>query len=80
MDDTNAAPVPTPPTKTSPAPTPPPVAVASPDTGEPNIPVVPIAKVEDLSGAPATTNASPPSNVIGPIPPSKDNADGHGGF
>jgi hypothetical protein len=41
-----------------------------------NIPVAPVAKVEDYNGSDgATTNAAP----IGPIPPSTkpDNADGH---
>lgn len=51
----------------SPAPSP---ATASTD----NIPVAPIARVEDYSGNPPATNAAP----IGPVSPTKsDNADGH---
>jgi hypothetical protein len=70
---TNAAPTPAPP-----APPTPPVASATPDINEMNIPVAPIAKVEDYSGGAATpaTNAPP---VNAPIPPSgkSDSADGH---
>jgi hypothetical protein len=63
-------------------PTPPPAATAQGDTNEMNIPVAPIAKVEDYSsgGAPAATNAAP---VVPPLPPAptpkSDNADSHGG-
>ncbi len=72
---TNAISPPTPP---APVPTATPVVTAVDDA---NIPVAPIAKVEDYAGttAPATTNA--PSSV-GPIPPStgrSDNADSRGG-
>jgi hypothetical protein len=57
-------------------PAPPPAEAASDDA---NIPVAPIAKVEDYAGpaAPPATNAAP---VVSPAPPSakSDNADGHG--
>lgn len=68
----NSTPAPAPP-----APTPPPAATASDDA---NIPVAPIAKVEDYSGTvtPPATNSAP---VVSPIPPSAkaDNADGQAG-
>jgi hypothetical protein len=57
-----------------PTPAPPPAATASDDA---NIPVAPIAKVEDYTGNAAGTNAPP----AGPIPPSNKpvNADSHAG-
>jgi len=69
---TNVAETPTPPSPVpAPSPIPPPAApspTATDDTNAANIPVAPIAKVQDYTGAdtPATTNAAP----IGPIPPS----------
>jgi hypothetical protein len=68
-------------TNSTPSPTTPAPSPAATATNDANIPVAPIAKVEDYSGGnapPATTNAVP---VIGPIPPSNkpDNADGHAG-
>jgi len=66
-------------TSTPTATAPPTAATASNDTNEMNIPVAPIAKVEDYNGTdtPPATNAAP----IGPIPPSNkpDNANGHAG-
>jgi hypothetical protein len=63
---------------TSSAPVPAPVTTNASDTNEMNIPVAPVAKVEDYAGVqtPPATNGAP---VIGPIPPSSksDNADSH---
>jgi hypothetical protein len=82
-----AVPIPvTPPVTNSPPPSPPPpipppAATAANNTNEMNIPVAPVAKVEDYTGSdtPPPTNAAP----VGPIPPSKkpvnDNADGNAG-
>ena len=60
-------------------PAPSPSVTAANDPDGMNIPVVPVARVEDYSGgdSQSATNAAPP----GPIPPSTkpDNADGHGG-
>jgi hypothetical protein len=59
---------------------PPPAATATGDTNDANIPVAPIAKVDDYAGGqtPPATNAAP---TTGPIPPSTkpDNSDGHNG-
>jgi len=62
--------LPTPPV----SPTPPTVTVSD----DANIPVAPIAKVEDYSGTatPPATNSAP----IAPPPAKPDNADGRGGF
>ena len=70
---TNANPAPTPP---APAPAPAPAVTTSDDA---NIPVAPIAKVEDYNGPnpTPTTNAAP---IIPTAPSAKaDNADSHGG-
>ena len=65
-----------------PAPTPAPTVPAAPATAtdESNIPVAPIAKVEDYTAntTPAATNAPPAPGEPTPTP-KLDNADGHGG-
>jgi hypothetical protein len=54
---------------------------SSADTNEMNIPVAPIAKVEDYTGGSTpSTNAAPVAAPVAPSSEKSDNADGHGGF
>ncbi|MCE0484226.1 MAG: hypothetical protein LV479_08320 [Methylacidiphilales bacterium] len=89
VEETAANPTPTPtpapvPTAMTPVAVPvAPAVVETPSTNsEPVIPVAPIARVEDYTGAneAATTNAAPVIGPTAPTPENKsDNADGHAG-